>query len=147
VGNPGGSVKIRFQGGLLYVSAELVYQSRKLTLSEVILDTGSGTTLFSADEVFKLGLVPGPDDPIQRVRGVGGSEFVLSKRLDSLSLGDLSLSSFPIQIGAMDYGFPIQGLIGLDFLMGSGAVLDLANLEIVASPPQPRDLPSDLLPR
>jgi hypothetical protein len=136
VGNPGGSVKIRFEGGLLYVSAELVYQSRKLTLSEVILDTGSGTTLFSADEVFKLGLAPGPDDPIQRVRGVGGSEFVLSKRLDSLSLGDLSLGSFPIQIGAMDYGFPIQGLIGLDFLMEAGAVIDLSDLEIYRRAPR-----------
>lgn len=126
-------MKIRIEGGLLYVSAELIYQSRKLTLREVILDTGSATTLFSADEVFKLGLVPGPDDPIQRVRGVGGSEFVLSKRLDSLSLGDLSVSSFPIQIGAMDYGFPIQGLIGLNFLVQAGAVIDLANLEIIAS--------------
>ena len=126
-------MKIRIEGGLLYVSVELAYQSRKLTLSEVILDTGSATTLFSADEVFKLGLVPGPDDPIQRVRGVGGSEFVLSKRLDSLSLGDLSVSSFPIQIGAMDYGFPIQGLIGLNFLVQAGAVIDLANLEIIAS--------------
>jgi hypothetical protein len=127
-------VKIRVEGGLLYVSAELVYQTRKLTLSEVILDTGSATTLFSADEVSKLGLVPQPDDPVLRVRGVGGSEFVLSKRLDSLSLGDLTVSSFPIQIGAMDYGFPIQGLIGLDFLMQAGAVIDLANLELAASP-------------
>jgi hypothetical protein len=134
VGTPGGSVKIRVEGGLLYVSAELVYQTRKLTLSEVILDTGSATTLFSADEVSKLGLVPQPHYPFLRVRGVGGSEFVLSKRLDSLSLGDLTVSSFPIQIGAMDYGFPIQGLIGLDFLMQAGAVIDLANLELAASP-------------
>ena len=126
-------MKIRLEGGLLYVSTELVYRAQKLTLSEVILDTGSAGTLFSADEAVKLGLVPEPDDPLRRVRGVGGSEFVFSKRLDSLSLGDLSLSSFPIQIGAMDYGFPIQGLIGLDFLMQAGAVIDLANLEIIAS--------------
>ncbi len=58
---------------------------------------------------------------------------MLSKRLDSLSLGDLAVSSFPIQIGAMDYGFPIQGLIGLNFLVQAGAVIDLANLEIIAS--------------
>jgi hypothetical protein len=126
-------VKIRLEGGLLYASADLVYRSQKLTLSEVILDTGSMTTLFSADEAFKLGLVPEPGDPIQRVRGVGGSELVLSKRLDSLSLGDLALPHFPIQIGAMDYGFPIQGLIGLDFLVQAGAVIDLAKLEISGS--------------
>jgi Aspartyl protease len=126
-------VKIRLEGGLLYVSADLVYRSQKLTLSEVILDTGSAATLFSADEASRLGLIPEPNDPIRRVRGVGGSEFVFSKRLDSLSLADLALTDFPIQIGAMDYGFPIQGLIGLDFLVQSGAVIHLAKLEISGS--------------
>jgi len=126
-------VKIRVEGGLLYVSAELVYRSQKLTLSEVILDTGSAGTLFSADEAVKLGIVPEPNDPLRRVRGVGGSEFVFSKRLDFLSLGELEQSDFQVQIGAMDYGFPIQGLIGLDFLMQAGAVIDLENLEIAAS--------------
>ncbi len=123
-------MKIRIEGGLLYVTAELVYQGQKLTLQDVILDTGSAATLFSVDESVKLGLVPEPGDPIRRVRGVGGSEFVFSKRLDSLSLGELKQSNFPVQIGAMDYGFPIQGLIGLDFLMQAGAVIDLASLEM-----------------
>jgi len=123
-------VKIRLEGGLLYVTADLVYKSQTLTLSEVILDTGSAATLFSVEEVARLGLVPEPTDPIRRVRGVGGSEFVFSKRLYRLSLGDLALDDFPVQIGAMDYGFPIQGLIGLDFLMQAGAVIDLEKLEI-----------------
>jgi hypothetical protein len=125
-------VKLRVEGGLLYVSAELVYRSQKLSLSDVILDTGSTGTLFSADEASRLGLIPELNDPIRRVRGVGGSEFVFSKQVASLSLGDLVVTNFPIQIGAMDYGFPIQGLIGLDFLMQAGAVIDLANLEIIA---------------
>ena len=123
-------MKLRAEGGLLYVSAELVYRSQKLALSEVILDTGSTGTLFSADEASRLGLIPELNDPIRRVRGVGGSEFVFSKQVDSLSLGDLVVTDFPIQIGAMDYGFPIQGLIGLDFLMQAGAVIDLARFEI-----------------
>lgn len=123
-------MKIRVEGGLLYVSAELVYRSQKLTLSEVILDTGSTGTLFSTDEASRLGLIPELNDPIRHIRGVGGSEFVFSKQLDSLSVGDLALTRFTIQLGAMDYGFPIQGLIGLDFLVQSGAVIDLAKLEI-----------------
>jgi hypothetical protein len=123
-------VKIRLEGGLLYVTADLIYKSLTLKLTEVILDTGSAATLFSVEEVSKLGLVPEPADPIRRVRGVGGSEFVFSKRLDKLSLGDLALEDFPVQIGAMDYGFPIQGLIGLDFLMQAGAVINLEKLEI-----------------
>jgi predicted aspartyl protease len=123
-------VKVRLEGGLLYVTADLIYKSQTLTLSEVVLDTGSAATLFSVEEVSRLGMIPEPTDPIRRVRGVGGSEFVFSKRLDKLSLGDLALEDFPVQIGAMDYGFPIQGLIGLDFLMQAGAVIDLEKLEI-----------------
>lgn len=123
-------MKIRYEGGLLYVTAELVYQSRKITLRDVILDTGSAGTLFSADEVFNLDLVPDPSDPIRRIRGIGGSEAVLSKRLDALAVGELKSSGFVVQIGAMDYGFPLQGLIGADFLTETGAVLDLNRLEI-----------------
>jgi hypothetical protein len=87
-------VKIRIEGGLLYITAELIYQGQKLILQDVILDTGSAATLFSVDESIKLGLVPEPGDPIRRVRGVGGSEFVFSKRLDSLSLGELKQNGF-----------------------------------------------------
>lgn len=123
-------MKVRLEGGLLYVTAELSYKGQTLTLNEVILDTGSAATLFSSDEVVKLGLVPEPRDPIRRIRGVGGSEFVISKQLDFLSLGDLQRSSVPVQIGTMDYGFPIQGIIGLDFLLDAGAVIDLERLEI-----------------
>jgi hypothetical protein len=32
----------------------------------------------------------------------------------------------------MDYGFPIQELIGLDFLMQARTVIDLSDLEIYA---------------
>lgn len=47
-----------------------------------------------------------------------------------LSLGELGASDFEIQVGAMDYGFPIQGLVGMDFLLSSAAVIDLGQLEI-----------------
>src|SRR3982751_5349797 len=66
-GSPGGPVKLRAEGGLLYVSAELVYRSQKLALSEVILDTGSTGTLFSADEASRLGLIPELNDPIRQI--------------------------------------------------------------------------------
>ena len=37
---------------------------------------------------------------------------------------------FEVEIGAMAYGFEIAGIIGMDFLAGVGAVIDLAQLEI-----------------
>jgi len=94
------------------------------------LDTGSAGTVFSADEVSHLGIGPEPSDVLRRVVGVGGAEFVFSKRIGRLALGDLGASDFEIQIGAMDYGFPIQGLVGMDFLLSSAAIIDLGRLEI-----------------
>ncbi len=40
------------------------------------------------------------------------------------------LTDFDIEVGAMDYGFHIQGLLGVDFLLRSKAVIDLGALEI-----------------
>jgi len=123
-------MKIRLEGGLAFVEVTLTHKGRSLSLQNVILDTGSAATLFSADEVAKVGVVPEPQDPIRRVLGVGGSEFVFSKQIEKLVLGEMELAAFPIQVGAMDYGFPLQGLLGMDFFLQSKAVIDLGTLEI-----------------
>ena len=35
------------------------------------------------------------------------------------------LADFDVEIGEMDYGFDIDGILGMDFLTMSGAVIDL----------------------
>ena len=40
------------------------------------------------------------------------------------------MNDFDIEVGAMDYGFAIDGIIGTDFLLQVGAVIDLSRLEI-----------------
>ena len=52
-----------------------------------------------------------------RIRGVGGAEFVFTKRIDRLAIGELDSHNFESEVGAMDYGFPIDGIIGMDFLI------------------------------
>jgi len=66
-------------------------------------------------------------NPIYRVRGVGGSEFVYSKILDEVSIGSLIVNEFETEIGAMNYGFELDGIIGLDFLLKTKAIIDLEN--------------------
>jgi predicted aspartyl protease len=123
-------MKIRLEGGLPFVTATLRFGGRELSLPQVILDTGSASSVFSADEVSRLGLLAEPQDTLRRIRGVGGSEFVFARRLDALGLGELRVDAFEVQVGAMDYGFPLQGLLGLDFLRQAGAVIDLRDLEV-----------------
>lgn len=77
-----------------------------------------------------LNLTYEPEDPVHRIRGVGGSEFVFCKRVDKLAIGELWLRDFSIEVGAMDYGFALDGIIGMDFLLGVGAIIDLGELRL-----------------
>jgi hypothetical protein len=123
-------MKIHLRDGLPYVTASLTYQGQQLSFRNVLLDTGSAGAIFSTDRVLTIGLMYEPDDRVQRIRGVGGTEFVFTKRVDSLAVGKLQVNNFQIEVGAMDYGFDIDGIIGIDFLIQVGAILDLAKLEM-----------------
>ena len=123
-------MKIRLLGGLPYVTVSLAQSGRSLELEWVVLDTGSGASVFSADELLRLGIEGRPDDRIHRIAGVGGVEYVIGKRVEGIMLGDMELRDVEIHIGAMNYGFPIQGILGLDFLLQVRAVIDLDALEV-----------------
>ena len=127
-------MKIRLEDRLPFVTVKLGRGTQEIVLDRVLLDTGSAATLFAVDEIATLGIFPEQTDRIRRVVGVGGVELVLSKQIESLSLGAIEVRDFPIQIGAMNYGFPIQGLLGTDFFVQARVVLDLGLLETYPSP-------------
>jgi predicted aspartyl protease len=126
-------MKIRLRDGLPYVTVALTYRNRQLRLDSVLLDTGSAGSVFSVDKALTLGLQYEAEDAVHRIRGVGGSEFVFTKRVDQLALGELQAHHFEIEIGAMGYGFEVDGLVGMDFLTQVGAVIDLNRLEVYPS--------------
>ena len=126
-------MKLRLEHGLLFADAQLVFRGRSVGIRNVILDTGSAGSIFSADRLFEIDLRYEPNDRVHRIRGVGGSEFVFTKRVDSLTLSALSLTDFEIEVGAMDYGFNVDGIIGMDFLVRVGAVIDLKAFELRAA--------------
>ena len=126
-------MKIRLEDGLPYVSVILVQGSHQIKLEKVLIDTGSVSSVFMADKALEIGLQLERDDIIHRIRGVGGAEFVFSKAVDRLALGELEVGKFEIEVGAMEYGFEIEGIIGLDFLMAVGAMIDLDRMEIYHS--------------
>jgi predicted aspartyl protease len=123
-------MKIRMQSGLPYVQISLTHQNQHQTLDNVVLDTGSAGTVLSADAVLNIGLQLESDDVVREIRGVGGTEFVFSKCIDRLSLGKFELKDFEIEIGTTDYGFVIDGIVGINFLHRVGACIDLVQLEI-----------------
>ncbi len=127
-------MRIRRETGLPFVSVSLTHNSKKTVLDWVLVDTGSAGTIFSADRVVEIGLFLAPHDTIHRIRGIGGSEFVYTKHVDNLSLGNLQIGNFEIEIGAMEYGLEIDAIVGMDFLTQVGAIIDLDQLQVRQAP-------------
>lgn len=122
--------KLKLDDGLLLTDLELVFKGQTLFLSRVLVDTGSGSTIVSTDKAESIGIVAEENDMIYRISGVGGSEFVYSKEIDMVTAGGKTVSNFPIEFGAMDYGFDLDGIIGLDLLQQIKAVIDLDKLTL-----------------
>ena len=107
-----------------------MHVNQKLELSRVLLDTGSATTLFSASKLLEIGLTYELDDTLSTVRGVGGSETVFGKTLQEIRIADYAVPDFKVQVGDMDYGFDLDGILGLDFLLQTRATINLDGLAL-----------------
>lgn len=123
-------VKLDFKYGLLFCKVTLNYKGKSMSLDNVLLDTGSGGTVFKMDKVDELGITIEKDDTIETISGVGGVEFVYKKNIDSIKLEDLEIRDFKIEVGVMDYGFDINGIIGMDFLKKVGAIINLDKMTV-----------------
>jgi predicted aspartyl protease len=130
VRDPGRRVRLRLDDGLPFVTIEVGWEQSSLKLDSVLLDTGSASTVLSADRLGILGIKLEPEDPIHRIVGVGGGEFVYCKRLPWVALGDCRALDVPVEIGAMSYGFEIDGILGMDFMQQLGLLIDLHKLEV-----------------
>ena len=93
-------------------------------IDNVLVDTGSAATIFASDYVRKFGIDSEPEDRIQKIVGVGGNEYVIEKRIDVLIIDGVSIEDSIIQVGDMDYGFGINGIIGGDLLIRTKMIID-----------------------
>ncbi|MDP1714192.1 MAG: retropepsin-like aspartic protease [Anaerolineales bacterium] len=129
-------MRLQLRDNLPFVSINVKHQGKKINIKNVLVDTGSGGTILAADVLSKIGIVPQTDDTLHTIFGVGGSEVVFTRKIDELKVGTFTIKQFEIEIGGMDYGFNIQGIIGMDFLISAGAKIDLEKLEIEFTPSQ-----------
>lgn len=127
-------MRISLIDGLPFVDALVEYNDSARILTNVLIDTGSAGSILAADLVAEIGVTYSPEDEVHRIRGVGGVEFVFAKAVDRLAVGELVVKDFVVEVGAMDYGFPINGILGMDFLIAVGAVVDLGAMELNQQP-------------
>lgn len=115
---------------LPFVTVSVNHRGKAVEVENMLLDTGSASTLVSADLAAAIGIVPQPSDRLRILRGVGGREVVFARTIERIEVGGRGVDDFEIEIGGMDYGFDIDGILGMDFLRAAGAVVDLGALEL-----------------
>ena len=93
-------------------------------LKNVLLDTGSATTLINSDYINFDG-----NEELINVHGVGGYESVLMKSFKSISINNgTTVHDVLLCVGEMDYGIDIDLLIGLDLLKVLNADISIKNM-------------------
>lgn len=125
-------IPIYIEGGLPLVDLTVHTGTLSHIISRALIDTGSSATLLRTDDMLALGVTILPTDKIRVMTGIGGHESVIEKRIDGLSIGILTVRPFVVQLGAMDYGWGLNAIIGVDFLRSVNAVIDLNRLEVRA---------------
>ncbi len=123
-------MRLTLRDSLAFTQVTVAYRGREVEIPDVVVDTGSAATVLSADCVARAGIIPEPDDILYTVRGIGGTEVVFSRQVDRLRVGAYSAEQFQIEVGGLDYGFEMNGILGMDFLLHATAVINLGTLEI-----------------
>ncbi|KPA16184.1 hypothetical protein MHK_003605 [Candidatus Magnetomorum sp. HK-1] len=118
-------MKLEILYNLPFISIEVSYKGASINISNILIDTGSASTILAADSVKEIGIQPDDNDIPYSIRGVGGSEIVYRRCIDYIKADALSIENFDVEIGGMDYGFDINGIVGMDFLVQSNAIIDL----------------------
>lgn len=114
----------------IFTSVSVAYQGMNTDISNVLIDTGSATSILAVDAVASISIEPALEDIFHTIRGVGGTETVFMRHLDYLQVEQHRLHNFEIEIGGMDYGFEINGILGMDFLIRAKAIINLAEMRI-----------------
>lgn len=123
-------MEINISNGLPFVSLTMTYTGQQMELKQVLLDTGSYSTIISSDKLHEIGLTYEPNDKIRQIRGVGGTEFVFTKELEKIKVDNYVLSGFSVEVGSLDYGFELDGILGMDYLIRSRAIINFSCMEL-----------------
>jgi len=118
-------MQLTLKDSLPFITVELKYHDVVLVIPNILVDTGSGSTIFSSDALLSLGITPELDDMLYTIRGIGGTEVVYVRNIDYLQVGHCQVEKCDIEVGGMDYGFEINGILGMDFLLATGAIINL----------------------
>lgn len=124
-----GGVPIIVHHGLPFVAVIIRLGQREAELERILIDTGSMTSIFRTDDYLQVADHLPRFGRITWMHGIGdGEESVLDTEVDEIRVGSLRARPFPVQLGLLPYVPGMQGILGFDFLLATGAVVDLRNM-------------------
>lgn len=123
-------MELRLKDDLPFLQVTITFRNSTLTIQDVLLDTGSASTIFAADVVARLGITPEADDILRTIQGVGGVKVVYERQIDKLAIENHSIRDLIIEVGGMDDGFAINGILGMNVLRNINAIINLAEMKI-----------------
>lgn len=123
-------MKIEMYDGLPLVSILLSYNGKTIHLENVLLDTGCSTTIFDTDEVETIGLIiDRTNGRPKRMYGIGGeSELCYEQIVSDIKINHHLFNSFQLQLGITKETYGFNGILGIDFMVESGAIIDLKEM-------------------
>ncbi|MBS4535118.1 retropepsin-like domain-containing protein [Clostridium sp. D2Q-14] len=122
-------IKLEIKNGLLYTSIQLFHEGKKVHVKDVIVDTGAYHTIIIPDFLEEMDVELRDEDQIVKATGYGGKEcYSVRKRIDKIECKELYLENMKIDFGEIDPNERVNGLLGLDFLINAGIIIDLDSL-------------------
>lgn len=118
-------INLKFKNSLLFCELDIKINGQLLHLNNVLIDTGSATTLINSDYVSLDG-----SEEFINIYGVGGYEAVLNKHFNTIIINDISINDTIISVGELDYGIDIDMLLGLDLLQKLNANLNIKDMTL-----------------
>jgi hypothetical protein len=124
-------MNIQMRNGLLFTSIKLTYKGLSKVIENIVIDTGAAETIISPDIVEEIGIIAESKDTVSSFYGVGGSlHNFFSKRVDKIDIENIAVKDAKLDFGVIDPSGEINGLLGLDILVSTGAIIDLKRLEL-----------------
>jgi Aspartyl protease len=123
-------VKIQMKDGLPIVSFPIRYNGNQMYLDDILLDTGCSITIFDTDVVQEVGLIiDRVNGRPRRMYGIGGeSELCYEQTVLNLKIDNYLMDSFTIQLGITKETYGFNGILGVDFMMKAGLIIDFQEM-------------------
>ena len=94
-------MQLTLQDELPFVRVTLTYRGKTVNVDQVLLDTGSASSIFAARAVAAIDILPEMTDTVYTVRGIGGTEAVFTRQIEDTTIEAQTINDFEIEAGSL----------------------------------------------